>query len=185
MLKILALVTLGRVSHAIKGYSIGDNKLNISVGPDDGYLSLEMSGYIPSTLTGCIRFNPDYNRHGDQYGLWNIYTPYEDLWPAFDMYCRSFALCTSLPSVLIQNKKGAYPKENWLRKWNSICVGIDYIDDEIIVYFNGKKYDREKIEKERKENGKFLSNNLPKGYFSGKIFKLNKDEILICFIHRP
>ena len=62
---------------AIKGYNFGDNQMNVRMGPEDGFLQARIGGLVPSSLTVCLRFYPNYNRHGDQIGLWNIRIPHD------------------------------------------------------------------------------------------------------------
>ena len=51
---LLVILTICSTCLAIKGYDFGDNKMNKRMGPDNGILRAEMSGYIPSTLTIAV-----------------------------------------------------------------------------------------------------------------------------------
>ena len=155
---------------AIKGYNFGDNKMNTRMGPDDGYLSANMTGFVPSTITVCVRFYPDYKRHGDQIGLWHIHIPYDDRWPIFNLYCMGHGRCGSeFHGFIIEEQENSFPRVNLIRKWSSICVGLDFVNDKITAFFNGKEVNRTKQENERKESGNPLDKVFPNGYFSGKI----------------
>ena len=157
------------LSDLYQGYDFGDNKMNKRMGPDNGILRAKMSGYIPSTLTICLRFYGQYNRHGDQLGLIDLYTPCDYKWPVYNLVCTSTGWCgTEFYGALFYLDD--YPKVNLLRKWNSWCVGLDYINDKTISYFNGKEVNATALEEYRNESGNALSSRLPVGYFSGLIF---------------
>jgi len=151
-------------SSGMKGYNFADNKMNVRMGPDDGFLRKDFSGLIPSAVTVCLRFYPNYNRHGDQLGLWNIRIPFDDRYPVFDFVCKSKGQCGSEFHGTILDKSGNYPKVNWLRKWTSICVGLDFVNDNMVTYFNGEKFNRTELEKDRQP----LTLRFPEGYFEGR-----------------
>ena len=160
-------------SFAIRGYNFQDNKLNVRVGPHDGYLRADMSGYVPTAITVCARFNPIYNRYGDQPGIFGIFTPYDDRWPVYNVQCPTFQRCRTEFHGHLQEAldEGAFPKKNWLRKWTSMCVGVDFIKDETRFYLNGA--DRgQKSEELRKTSGNPLIFHFPEEYFSGRFFTL-------------
>ena len=159
---------LCQASFAIKGYNFADNKLNVRVGPDNGWLRAEMNGFIPESYTMCVRFYPKFMRFGDQLGLWNIYTSYDlKKPPKSHIFCGSTGQCKSNPIVVLP-KLTAYPKTNIVRKWSTLCVGIDFIDDNIFISYNGKIYDNTKREEQRKKDKIKTASNFPVGYFSGK-----------------
>ena len=148
----------------IKGYNFGDNKMNVRMGPDGGYLTAKMPGHVPASITVCARFKPDFKRHGDRLGLLNIYIPHDKKWPVFNIVCRSSGRCTmEFHGTLITKEKNVYPKVNWLQKWSSICVGLDYVNDTITAFFNGAEVNRTKEEEKREAP---LDKMFPEGYFS-------------------
>ena len=167
------VISFCQICSAIKGFNFADNQLPVMMGPDNGWLRAEMSGYIPSTLTVCERFYASFNRWGDQFGLWHILSPYDQKLPVFDLRCESTQLCKSGPTGTFAKAKKDYPKQNWLRKWTSVCVAIDFIQNDIAIYFNGRKHNDTKLEESRKKNPKkAVTGFSPDGYFSGN-FKTN------------
>ena len=152
----------------IKGYNFGDNKMNVRMGPDDGYLKASLNGRVPSTLTICVRLYPNYKRHGDQFGVWHLKTPYDERTPVFNLGCQSNGVCSTLYwGRLIDPPENAYPKVNWIRKWTSICMGLDFLNNDLVYYVNGKEVEQDT---ERKESGNPLDLRFPSGYFSGNYF---------------
>ena len=155
---------------AIKGYDFGDSKINKFVGPDNGILRAEMAGYFPSALTICLRFYLKYQRFNARIGLINIYSPYDDVtMPFYNIHCGTWGWCgTELYGTLIDGHYGEenYQNKNFVRKWASICVGLDYLEDLTTVSFNGKETNRTAIQEWRKQR---LDTRLPAGYFSGNV----------------
>ena len=166
---------------AIKGYNFGDNRMNKFVGPDNGILRGEMAGYFPSSLTICLRFYLKNQRFNKRIGLINIYSPYDDVtMPFYNIHCGSWGWCgTELYGTYIdgyRNDKN-FQNKNLVRKWNSICVGLDYLEDQSTASFNGKEVNKTAIQEWRKQR---LDSRLPARYFSGKFkfwtyFKLNSN----------
>ena len=100
------------------------------------------------------------------------------------MYSRSSALCLTTFHGAIVDKGGDFPRRNWLRKWSSICVGLDFLNKEISASFNGEKVNRLKLETVRREKGNSLTKSLPTGYFEGND-KKNIEVVNIFYIfHR-
>ena len=154
----------------MKGYTFDDNKMNVRMGPDDGYLRAEMLGFVPTAITVCMRFYPNYKRHGDQLGLWHIHIPHDERWPIFNLYCQGQGRCGSeFHGYIIEEEENAFPRVNLIRKWSSLCVGLDFINDEITAFFNGMEVIRTKLENERKESGNPLEKVFPSGNFSGNL----------------
>ena len=155
---------------AIKGYNFADSKLNGRRSPDDGFLQAQFDGPVPSTLSICVRFNQKYERHGNQLGLFHILIPSDEKYPLVGLVCNSKGHCLldTHNGIIIKKKEGAYPKVNWLRKWTSICVSMDFDNNQVIAAINGKEVNRTELEKERKELHP-LDHWAPKGYFSGKV----------------
>ena len=155
---------------AIKGYDFGDNKINKFVGPDNGILRAEMAGYFPSSLTICLRFYLTSVR--GKIGLVNIYSPYDDVtMPFYNIHSTSWGwIGTELYGKYRAEHWGEinYQNKNLVRKWASICVGLDYIEDLSTFSFNGKEANRTDIQEWRKQR---LDSRLPAGYFSGNIHK--------------
>ena len=146
--------------------------MNVRSGPHDGFLVAEMTGLrVPPTLTVCLRFHPNYNRHGDQQGLWHIYVPPDMKWPIFNLVCNSKGHCsTEFHGTILKQKEEDFPKVNFLRKWSSICVGLDFLENKISVFFNGKEVNKTALEQYRNDSGNALDNRFPTGYFSGDFY---------------
>ena len=153
----------------IKGYEFGDNMMNVRMGPDNGFLRADMQGLIPPNMSICTRIYTANIRHGNQLGIWSIYTPYNSRVPIFDLQCRGEDYCTSEYHGDLIPQPDAYPKVNMIRKWSSICIGMNFLTDMITAYYNGKEVNSQ-LEVERKEGGyQALNMRLPKDYFSGTI----------------
>ena len=152
---------------AIKGYNFGDNQMNVRMGPEDGFLQARIGGLVPSSLTVCLRFYPNYNRHGDQIGLWNIRIPHDSRWPIFDLVCKARGRCSSeFHGTIVKEKEDAFPRMNMIRKWSSLCVGLDFLNNSLVAYYNGQEINRTTLEEERKESGNSMDYRFPSGYFS-------------------
>ena len=150
------------LSSAIKGYNLADNKMNVRMGPHDGYLRAEMSGLrVPPELTVCLRFHHNFSRHGDQQGLWHIFIPNDTKWPIFNIACNSKGWCSrEFRGYIMKQNKEDYPKVNFLRKWSSMCVGLDFLNDHISAFFNGKEVNTTALEKYRNDKGTALDSPL-------------------------
>ena len=158
----------------MKGYNFGDNKMNVHMGPDDGFLQKDFPGFLPKALTLCSRFYAMYTRHGDQWGLWNIFLPWDKdkRKPVFNVLGNAVGnLYTDVHGVIMAYGKisdAGYPKHNLLRKWNHVCVVLDFINNDITCAINGEVFNRTHYEEDRKESGSPLQRRLPKGYYEGK-----------------
>ena len=141
--------------------------MNVRVGPDNGWLRAEMNGFIPESFTICVRFYPKFIRFAGQLGLWNIYTSYDLKKPTNNIHCHPNLDCHS-PPIEVTPKLTAYPKANIIRKWSTLCIGLDFIDDNLFVSYNGKIFDNTKKEEQRKKDKIKTTHNFPAGYFSGK-----------------
>ena len=146
---------------AIKGYDFGDNKMNKFVGPDNGILRAEMAGYFPPTLTICFRFYIKYNRFNRKIGMINIYSPYDDItMPFYNIHCMTTGWCgTELYGTYLKSyyyPDPHYPNRNYVRKWSSFCVGLDFLEDLSTAAFNGKEVNKTAIQEARK--GQKLNN---------------------------
>ena len=153
---------------AMRGYNFQDNKYKFPVSPDDGFLRIEIPGRVPAQLSVCMRFYPQNTRFGDQHSLWNLYTPYNDRAPTYNLYCHSFGVCKSELYGFILEKENNFPRRNWIRKWSSVCVGLDFLNNTITASFNGELVNRTVLEKKRKEKGILLQKSFPSRYFEGK-----------------
>ena len=166
----------------MKGYNFEDNKSSTMTSPDDGFLLLELPGLLPATLSVCWRFYTNFNRFGDQVGVVQLFTP-NDKWPVFNVYCRSVSVCRTTFHGTLVDKGGDFPRRNWLRKWSSICVGLDFLNNEITASFNGEKINRTELETFRKEKGNPLTKSIPTGYFEGNYKKYDVGKLSYIF-HR-
>ena len=150
-----------------KGYDFADNLMNVRMGPDNGFLRAEMGGLIPPKLSICARMYTANIRHGNQLGVWSIYTPHNDRVPVFDLQCRGENYCLTEYHGLVIPRTYEYPRVNMIRKWSSMCIGLDFTADSVRSFYNGKEVN-EDLEVSRKESGyQALDVRLPKGYFSG------------------
>ena len=52
-----------------------------------------------------------------------------------------------------------------IRKWSSLCVGLDFLNNSLVAYYNGKELNRTTLEEERKETGNSMDYRFPSGYF--------------------
>ena len=156
----------------MKGYNFGDNKMNVRMGPDDGFLRKDFPGFLPKALTLCSRFYAMYTRHGNQWGLWNIFLSRDKRKPVFNVVGNNYGqIYTDVHGFIIEYTKiinTGYPKLNLLRKWNHFCVVLDFINNDITCAINGEVFNRTHYEKDRKESGSPLQRRFPKGYYDGK-----------------
>ena len=61
----------------------------------------------------------------------------------------------------------SYPRINLIKKWSSLCIGIQFLDEIMTVFYNGKHVNKE-LEVDRKGSGwQSLVSRLPKDYFRG------------------
>ena len=134
------------------------------------FFRLSFWGPVPSTLSICVRFNQKYERHGNQVGVWNIFIPNDEKYPLVGLSCNSKGHCLfeTENGDIIKNKEGAYPKVNLLRKWTSICVSMDFDNNQVLAAINGDEINRTELENDRKKLH-LLDHMAPKGYFSGKV----------------
>ena len=165
---IIIMVLYAAQCLGMRGYNFEDNKSKVPVSPDDGFLRIEMPGQVPAQLSVCIRFYPENTRFGDVHPMWNLFTPYNDRSPTYNLYCRSFAACQSEIYGYMLKKENNFPRRNWLRKWSSVCVGLDFLKNNITVSFNGELINRTDLERKRKEKGTDLQKSFSSGYFEGK-----------------
>ena len=159
---------LSDVVFGISGYHFGDNKMNVRFSKDNGNLTAWFDGFLPPNLSICIRFYTDNIRHVNQLGIVNIFTPYNipNKRPLFDVLCYGESYCETEYHGLLVPKPENYPKTNLIRKWSSLCIGIQFVEDNLMVFYNGKHSNQE-LEQKRKENGRKMDSQLPKGYFEG------------------
>ena len=153
---------------SLRGYNFEDNKSKVPVSPDDGFLRIEMPGRVPAHLSVCMRFYPQNTRFGDVQALWHLFTPYNDRYPTYNLYCRSYGRCQSEIYGIILEKERNFPRRNWIRKWSSVCVGLDFLKNNITASFNGDLVNRTDLERKRKEKGVLLQQSFPSGYFEGR-----------------
>ena len=52
--------------------------MNVRMGEDNAILFAKVDGLIPSNLSVCIRFYTENIRHGNQLGIWSIFTPHDE-----------------------------------------------------------------------------------------------------------
>ena len=164
----LCMLVSSVLGSAIRGYDFGDNMMNVRMGPDNGYLRADMPGLIPPQLTVCTRVYTANIRHGNQLGIWSIYTPYDKRVPILDLQCRGEDYCLSEYHGSWIPQPDDYPKKNMIRKWSTICMGIDFMADTVTTWYNGKEVNSQ-LEVDRKGSGyQALDMRLPKGYFAGE-----------------
>ena len=174
MRSLIILVFYTALCDGLRGYNFEDNKSKVPVSPDDGFLRIQIPSRVPAQLSVCLRFHPNINRFGDIFGVWHIFTPYDDRYPVFNLYCRSYAVCGSEFHGVIIEKENNFPRRNWLRKWSTVCVGLDFVKNDIIASLNGELINRTDEETKRKEKGNSLQKNFPARYFEGKHWLNNK-----------
>ena len=164
-------------SLGMKGYNFGDNKMDVRWAPDNGYLKADFPGLVPPALTSCSRFYLSYSRHGDQYCPLEIFTQNDKRRPIFFLRCKSSGSCHNEVHSSIFNlekmlglEKSNYPKTNLIRKWTSFCVSLDFVNNDMKYFFNGKKFNTTIFEEKRKNLPIYSMNNrFPEGYFEGTL----------------
>ena len=83
-------------------------------------------------------------------------------------------MCCAMDKIIVKQsthgwiipKPETYPKTNLIRKWSSLCLGIQFVNDALTVFYNGQHVNEE-LEMKRKEDGKNMDSQLPEGYFKG------------------
>ena len=96
---------------------MGDlNKMNVRMGPYNGYLRADFPGFIPPKLSICTRNYTANIRHGNQLGIWNIFTPYDSRAPMINLQCQGEAYCISDYHGSFIPTPESYPEINMIRK---------------------------------------------------------------------
>ena len=168
-------------SSGMKGYNFGDNKMDVRWAPDNGFLKADFSGFVPPALTYCSRFYLSSSRHGDQFAPFEIFTPYDERHPVNRVSCSSWGRCNSgfhgqlfdLRKMLgLENTDrwdSHYPKINLLRKWTSLCVSLDFVNNDVNCFVNGKKFNTSIYEEKRNKITHSMDKRYPEGYFEGRL----------------
>ena len=154
--------------NGIPGYIFGDNNMNVRFTEQNGNLTAWFEDLLPENLSICVRFYTNNIRHGNQLGIVNLYTPHNipKRRALFDVLCYGQNYCETEYHGWIIPKPESYPKTNLIRKWSSLCLGIQFVNDALTVFYNGQHVNEE-LEMKRKEDGKNMDSQLPEGYFKG------------------
>ena len=160
LFQFILLIIISK-SSGMKGYNFGDNKMDVRWAPDNGFLKADFSGFVPPALTYCSRFYLSSSRHGDQFAPFEIFTPYDERHPVNRVSCSSWGRCNSgFHGQLfdLRNKMlglentdrwdSHYPKINLLRKWTSLCVSLDFVNNDMNCFVNGKSSIQQSMRKE-------------------------------------